>query len=277
MREAIGALALWVGALTASEAYAAANDDAYQALLGFTSISSKTVNSAGCLVTGAADFDGFTDKLPTIRDAWLNRDYSVDFYNQRRKQVFAHVVLKRFAAALTEAIYSKDPPKGCSFAITVKYADKFGRDKEIPAVTWKFDETQNAKTNWEKADMRYFNEIAIDYKISTEMTAWTADEPSLSPQNKNSAPQDCDVAMLRANAIFVRATNYCKKNYMDSPAGYYALAMTKQCAPLGEQKLLATFREGMKELDALAKQQGRSAACKFVDDVEKQVVLSATH
>ena len=65
-----------------------ADDPAYTALSEIARINSKTINSAGCLVSGSVDFEGFQSKLSVFRERWLNRDYSEDFYRQRRKQVF---------------------------------------------------------------------------------------------------------------------------------------------------------------------------------------------
>jgi len=41
---------------------------------------------------------------------------------------------------------------------------------------------------------------------------------------------ECQDVFVRANSIFIRATVECKRDYMDTSAGYYALAMTRQCA-----------------------------------------------
>jgi hypothetical protein len=54
------------------------------------------------------------------------------------------------------------------------------------------------------------------------------------------AVAECDEKFVKANAIFIRATVHCKRNYMDSPAGYYALAMTKQCSTLSIRPITET-------------------------------------
>jgi hypothetical protein len=83
--------------LGCSQALAATDDNAaYSALLDFASISSKTINSAGCRVTATIDFGGIVSKLNVFKEAWLNRDYSTDFYGQRRKQVFIYIIVKRY-------------------------------------------------------------------------------------------------------------------------------------------------------------------------------------
>jgi hypothetical protein len=82
---------------------------------------------------------------------------------------------------------------------------------------------------------------------------------------------DCDEAFLKANAIFIHATVECGKNYMDSPAGYYALAMSRKCSALGEKNLTAKAMNAMREFDQVARQKGKQSACKWADALEKAV------
>lgn len=258
-------------------AHANSDDDAYAALQTFAHVTSKTINSAGCLVTASVDFNGFTSKLALFREVWLNKDYSVDFYTQRRKQVFLFVVAKRYAELLTEGLYRGVKPPNCSFSISAAYDDKFGKSKEIVAVTWKFDQRINSKVNWDKIDPREFAGLAIDFQISADAKTWMSDEPSMSGASSSADQVSCQVAMLRANAIFIRATTHCAKNYMDSPAGYYALAVSRQCAGFGEDKVKAVAMRAMEELDAVVKKKGRAAGCRWVDAVEKDVLRSVTN
>ncbi|WP_156898202.1 hypothetical protein [Methylocapsa acidiphila] len=254
----------------------AARDDnaAYSALLDFASISSKTINSAGCLVTGTIDFGGFVSKLDVFKEAWLNRDYSADFYAQRRKQVFIYIVVKRYAELITEGLFHNEKPSSvCSFSINAKYDDIYGKTQDMTVVTWKFDQTTNGKVVWENFDPRDFARIAIDYKITPEAMSWLSDEPSMAEKKSSDDQKICQPDMLKANAVFIRATTYCSKNYMDSPAGYYALAMSRQCAKsMGEETLKAITTDAMKQLDGLARQRGRVGACRWVQDVERNVL-----
>jgi hypothetical protein len=156
------------------------------------------------------------------------------------------------------------------------YLDKFGQPKVLDAVTWKFDQKRSSEVNWEKIDPKNFQEIAIDYKLGPQVSEWTADEPSFGIPTQT-IPQ-CDMSLIRANAIFIRATTYCKKGYMDSPAGYYALAMSRQCAVnMTEDKINESFVAAASEVDAVAKKGGRAGACRFVDQVEREVMKLAVH
>jgi hypothetical protein len=143
-------------------------------------------------------------------------------------------------------------------------------------ISWRFTREKAKKVVWDKVDPRDFTEVAIDYKVSPAVTAWLSDEPSMTGEPSPSSSASCDMRFFRANAIFIRAATHCKKNYMDSPAGYYALAMTRQCADLGEEKTLSLAREAMEELDRVAKRRGKAAACQWVDGVEREVTRAAT-
>jgi hypothetical protein len=86
------------------------------------------------------------------------------------------------------------------------------------------------------------------------------------------AAADCEMQFLEANATFIRATVHCKRDYMDTPAGFYALAMTRQCKDLSEEELFKVGMAAMLKLDGLAKEKGKAAACKWVDELEKAIV-----
>jgi hypothetical protein len=97
-------------ALSISVSSTKAADDPYAAMQNFAKVTSKTLNSAGCLVRGSADFEASKQYFPIFREEWLNRDYSLDFYVQRAKQVFLHMIVKRFAEIITEGLYSHGGP-----------------------------------------------------------------------------------------------------------------------------------------------------------------------
>ena len=253
---------------------AKAADDPYAAMQNFVKITSRTINSAGCLETGSADFDAFKQYLPVFREAWLNRDYSLDFYVQRAKQIFVYTIIKRFADVITEGMYPHGGPAQCSFAISITYIDKLGQSKALDAVTWQFSQKRASEVNWEKIDPKDFSDIALDYKFGPQVSEWTAGEPSLSPPSGPHA--SCDVQFLRANSIFMRAPTYCTKDYLDSPSGYYALAMSRQCGQaMTEEQVKTVFMSAAKEIDTAARKGGKAGACRFVDQVEREVARSA--
>src|SRR5215207_6261416 len=92
------------------------------------------------------------------------------------------------------------------------------------------------------------------------------------PQNE---PQ-CEMALFRANAIFIRAVAHCPKNFMDSAAGFRALAGARQCASLGEREIKSSAMAAMEELDRMVKERGKAAGCRWVDEIERQVMRGAT-
>jgi len=252
-------------------------------MMNFISISHKEISANRCIVKAVANFEGYPRYLPVFREAWLNRDFFVDFYKQRRKQVLLYTVLKRYAEVITEGIYSgaaNERPNKCSFEINIQAPDLYGRIQQLPAISWKFTKQQADQINWEKFDPRDFSKIAINYTIAPGMKAWISDEPDMANQAQPLASESiagCDESFVRANAIFIRATaTYCKKNYMDGPAGLHALAMTRQCINLGKSELESISRSAMEELDRVVNQRGKTAACQWVDRIEQEVMRSAT-
>jgi hypothetical protein len=194
-----------------------AEEDPYAALRDIITVTSKRITAADCSVSVTADFEQYPPRLGLFRDAWLNKDFSVDFYNQRRKQVFLYVIIKRAAELVTEGLYSNAPlapSPDCTFKIDIKSFDKFGQPHLYPAVTWRFDRAQANKVAWSTLDPRNFQEVAIDYRITTGMDDWVSDEPNMTGKenSKSVNVSSCDERFLRANAIFIRATTFCKRD-----------------------------------------------------------------
>lgn len=65
---------------------------------------------------------------------------------------------------------------------------------------------------------------------------------------------------------------HCAKDYMGTPAGNYALAMARLCVALGEDEQNAVAKAGMLELAAVVRQRGKAGACRWVGEVERDVI-----
>jgi hypothetical protein len=256
-----------------------AEEDPYAVLTSFVSVTDRTT-APECSLAMLADFEQYPSHLALFREAWLNREFSLDFYRQRQKQIFLFVILKRYAELVTEGLYAgvANPTLNeCSFKIDIKSFDKFGQTRIQPAVSWRFNRRQADKVDWRNIDPKDFSEIAIDYQFAAAIDDWYSGEPSMG--NAKSSKSDartsgCDEQFLRANAIFIRATTYCAKNYMDSRAGYYALEMSRRCTGLGEAGVSSKTKEAMEELDRVVKQKGKPFACQWVDGLERSVLQS---
>jgi hypothetical protein len=86
------------------------------------------------------------------------------------------------------------------------------------------------------------------------------------------ARAECQDIFVRANALFIHATVECNHNYMDTPGGYYALAMSRQCVgTISEFTVKAIIDAAFREFDALATRKGKRAACAWVYGVERAV------
>jgi len=145
----------------------------------------------------------------------------------------------------------------------------------MPIATWRFTEDRDKQVNWDHIDPKDFVDIALNYQITPEAVAWTSDEPSLTDNQNSSSKDNCQENFIRANAIFIRASTYCRKDYMDTPAGFYALAESRHCFVLRpEAKMTSLARSAMLELDSVVKTTGRAAACRWVDNIERDIAAN---
>jgi hypothetical protein len=63
---------------------------------------------------------------------------------------------------------------------------------------------------------------------------------------------------------------------MDTPAGYYALAMSRQCgARLSEFTIKAIAQAAFEEFDSMAKRKGKRAACAWAGVIERAIEKDA--
>jgi hypothetical protein len=94
----------------------------------------------------------------------------------------------------------------------------------------------------------------------------------MTDDTKSTQSDTCNTKFIRASAIFIRATTYCRRDYMDSAAGYYALSESRHCASVvSESELMSLTGSAMKELDRIVKQRGKAGACQWVDGIEREV------
>lgn len=83
----------------------------------------------------------------------------------------------------------------------------------------------------------------------------------------------CDVGYMKANAYFFRATTHCKKNYLDTPAGYIALAESKKCASiLSEEGVERITKEGFTEAEDAFVKHGKKKGCKVAESLSVDLV-----
>jgi hypothetical protein len=107
-----------------------------------------------------------------------------------------------------------------------------------------------------------------------EAPALTDDNPATAPQQSTRTTKrndDCDEEYVKANAIFIHATVECNKNYMDTPAGYYALAMARKCNVRGTSYLMNLTKRSMLEFDKVKEKKGVDTACRWADNVAASV------
>ena len=179
--------------------------------------------------------------------------------------------MKRAAEIFTQAIFRNEAAaKDCAFALDAHVQDKFGKPKTLEGlIRWRFTRAQADKVDWDKLDPRDFQSIALDYRFSKEIDDWTSDEPSMTADRKTVAASLCKPLLFRANAIFIRSTTFCSTNFMDSRAGYKALAGAKQCQSMMNE---TTIKSAMMEVDQKVRERGKGGACRWVSDLAAEVI-----
>ena len=157
--------------------------DPYEAIVKNSKLLERRLGYNDCIIKGQIDFDAFIPSLGDVRDAWLNRDYSMDFYRQRRKQVFAFTVIKRYAELVTLGLYQNPKPgyDECRFQIDIIANDKYGKKTAFRAASWRFSLAVASRINWTQFDPRDFQAVAINYELSPAISNWTSDEPKFGP------------------------------------------------------------------------------------------------
>src|ERR1700730_15635980 len=99
------------------------------------------VSPATCNVTATVNFSEFLAHMEAVRETWLNRDYSADFYRMRGMSTLSYVVAKKVGALMTDMVYNVSKEKNadvCNFRIFVLRQDDFGNDQKDLIVSWTF-------------------------------------------------------------------------------------------------------------------------------------------
>ncbi|MCX8252596.1 protein of unknown function [Beijerinckiaceae bacterium RH AL1] len=191
---------------------------------------------------------------------------------------------------MTFAVYNSSdtkPTTDCHFTAGISYTDKYGQTQSFNAVHWDFTNALAAKINWQIFDENKFNEIAENWSYTKGADDFNQLEEPLSNDGKyhplheeentetpgpSSTTSDCSTSLYNANAVFIRATTYCRKDYMDTKGGYIALEASRVCSKSNsEQALKSEAMYAMKQLDKLVRQTGRRNACVFLDELQRSI------
>jgi hypothetical protein len=133
-----------------------------------------------CQVSATVNFGDFLAHMSVVRETWLNRDYSADFYSQRGMSTLAYVVSKKIGSMMTYITYETERGKNaglCSFRIYVLTQDKFGNDKTDLLVSWIFTHRLADRIDWKKFDDKNFAKVAENYTFGPDLQRLTSSEP----------------------------------------------------------------------------------------------------
>lgn len=153
--------------------------DALRSIFSGPEQSSVSMDQNKCDVAIKLDYDKYMQRMNDIRDAWLYKDNSVEYYQRRSHQILT-VVARKEATAVTQGLFG---PQGngrfsfCRFRIFATDQDKFGNEKPFIVISWSFNSQLGHKVNWNQLDDRKFPELAIDYKFGLEFERRMKQEP----------------------------------------------------------------------------------------------------
>jgi hypothetical protein len=75
---------------------------------------------------------------------------------------------------------------------------------------------------------------------------------------------------VKRDALYIHATASCGTDYMDTKAGYDALAGARECKPsMTDRQFRKVARKAMLDFDAMAKRVGIHQACSAIDRIQK--------
>jgi hypothetical protein len=88
----------------------------------------------------------------------------------------------------------------------------------------------------------------------------------------SAAEAKCYKAAVGMDALFIHATAKCNIDYMDTPAGYYALALARQCAgSLSQSEIRSVAKAAMLSFDRIEMERDNAAACLSVSNLREHV------
>jgi len=158
-------------------AEAFAEVDPYEALGKFITVNPADTENGFCVITAVADFDEYKPYLSLFREAWLDRDYTKDFYQQRGKQVFVYIVLKRFSEALTEGLYRKNKDRDCTFYVDISYFDALGKKQNIHGISWQFTAKRANEVDWDHLSYPLiFSRAQMQLEVGASLRRFSHDE-----------------------------------------------------------------------------------------------------
>jgi hypothetical protein len=133
-----------------------------------------------CDIVQTLNFDQYELRMGEIRDSWLYKDKSVEYYQRRGNQIL-YVVGRKYATVLTQATYMHSDAQSCRFRLFVTELDEFGNDRRYLLLSWRFTRQLADKTHLDQLDDRKFPSLAPDFRWGQEFETLVREELRLFP------------------------------------------------------------------------------------------------
>jgi hypothetical protein len=201
-------------------------------------VTPPTINGEACDASATVKFTEFLAHMDAVRDEWLNRDESADFYGMRGMSILAYIISKKVASLMTYQVYEtlKDKHANmCGFHVYVLTHDKSGNDKIDLLVSWMFTRQLADKVNWSAFDDKNFPEVAQSYALGPNVQGLTSQEPS---SDSPSAEQRIPQADIKDMATF---TGRCRFQLV---SGFFPCDSKVAYVQLSNGRSFLTFSKG---------------------------------
>jgi hypothetical protein len=164
---------IFVGVLTIATAGSRAHaaEDSYGGFSDYFHVDRLEIAPDHCVAAATIDYDGVLSHMSMIRDEWLSREKTTEFYQRRTLEIIFGVVDHKAGGLLLQIVYDKTRQKNpdkCHFSLDLAKADEFGQVKSYPQLSWDFTAALASRIVWDTFDDRNLSKIALSYKFTPE-------------------------------------------------------------------------------------------------------------
>jgi hypothetical protein len=240
-----------------------AQPDSYGGMEYWMKVNKIDISPDKCIASAIINFDAVLEHIAEIRDSWLTRDKSADFYKINALPMIFGVLTHKVGGVLLQAVYDKGKdhhPDNCHFTLSLDKADQFGQTKRVPILGWDMTRSIASKIVWDSFDDRNLSRIALNYAFTPDADELLREANDNGPATASRSGEDCNKT-LRLHGFLSRAQFQC------GFADYSEMMMSsaKRCfAEVGQAASNADLRSGMNLFDTKERAQGHAAECHAV-------------
>lgn len=197
---------------------ARAVEDSYGGLEYYFQLDRAEIAPDHCVVEATINYDNVMLHMAKIRNDWLSKAKSTEFYQHLTLKIIYGVVDHKAGGVLLQMVYQKSKernPDKCHFTLHLAKNDDFGQIKSFPQLSWDFTAALASRVVWERFDDRNLSKIVLNYKFTQEADRLQEEKNrgsvSLSTAYIPNRPRSCadiialDVAEAFGNSPYARS------------------------------------------------------------------------